>query len=62
MQEDLIYSLIKLKEGDKDNSKHYERIKEFCKSIIKDLAENSAYKDEIDDELITNSLYETFKK
>ena len=62
MQEDLIYSLVKLKEGEKDNIKHYERIKEFCVSIIKDLAENSMYKDEIDDELITNALNETFRK
>ena len=62
MEEDLIYSLVKLKEGDNDKTKHYEKIKEFCISIIKDMAENSTYKDEIDDELITNSLYETFKK
>ena len=45
MQEDLLYSLIKLKEGEKDNTKHYERIKEFCISMIRDLAENSMYKD-----------------
>ncbi|MCQ2789800.1 MAG: response regulator [bacterium] len=62
MQEDLLFSLIKLKEGEKDNPKHYERIKNFCKSIINDMVENSMYKDEIDEELIMNSLYETFKK
>lgn len=62
MQEDLLYSLVRLKEGEKDNPKNYERIREFCISAIKDMAENSMYNNEIDEELIKNSLNEAFKK
>ncbi|MCQ2753585.1 MAG: response regulator [bacterium] len=62
MQEDLLYSLVKLKQGEKGNPKHYERIKDFCEYAIKKTAQDSMYENEIDDELITNSLYETFKK
>jgi len=55
MQQDLLYSLMQIKNG-KENPKDYERIKSFYKFVISKIIEDSQYADEFDEEFLNNTI------